>query len=135
MSRPSASGDFGESATYVKLFSAWLCVRFHVHITILHLTLLVCLYLSPSLFLSLLPGFAVTGHIDSQRNSRIFVSEVLPDGLAFNEGAYLLNEDTNDSESINNGITCGTCVTLNTSFLKRTHLHSQVCGQVMRSWC
>ncbi|XP_070775944.1 rho guanine nucleotide exchange factor TIAM2-like [Enoplosus armatus] len=31
-------------------------------------------------------GFAVTGHIDSQRNSRIFVSEVLPDGLAFNEG-------------------------------------------------
>ncbi|XP_041809076.1 T-lymphoma invasion and metastasis-inducing protein 2 isoform X2 [Chelmon rostratus] len=31
-------------------------------------------------------GFAVTGHIDSQRNSRIFVSEVLPDGLAFSEG-------------------------------------------------
>ncbi|XP_070835442.1 rho guanine nucleotide exchange factor TIAM2-like isoform X1 [Chaetodon trifascialis] len=31
-------------------------------------------------------GFAVTGHIDSQRNSRIFVSEVLPDGLAFTEG-------------------------------------------------
>uniref|UniRef100_A0A3Q1J3C1 Uncharacterized protein n=1 Tax=Anabas testudineus TaxID=64144 RepID=A0A3Q1J3C1_ANATE len=31
-------------------------------------------------------GFAVTGHIDNQRNSRIFVSEVLPDGLAFNEG-------------------------------------------------
>ncbi|XP_034530750.1 T-lymphoma invasion and metastasis-inducing protein 2 [Notolabrus celidotus] len=31
-------------------------------------------------------GFAVTGHIDSQRNSRIFVSEVLHDGLAFNEG-------------------------------------------------
>ncbi|XP_022606929.1 T-lymphoma invasion and metastasis-inducing protein 2 isoform X3 [Seriola dumerili] len=31
-------------------------------------------------------GFAVTGHIDSQKNSRIFVSEVLPDGLAFNEG-------------------------------------------------
>ncbi|KAE8289734.1 T-lymphoma invasion and metastasis-inducing protein 2 [Larimichthys crocea] len=31
-------------------------------------------------------GFAITGHIDSQRNSRIFVSEVLPDGLAFNEG-------------------------------------------------
>ncbi|KAF7658782.1 hypothetical protein LDENG_00007350 [Lucifuga dentata] len=31
-------------------------------------------------------GFAVTGHIDSQRNSRIFVSEVLPEGLAFSEG-------------------------------------------------
>eukprot|EP00064_Thunnus_orientalis_P006618 superscaffoldBa00000696_g6636 len=31
-------------------------------------------------------GFAVTGHIDSQKNSRIFVSEVLPDGLAFSEG-------------------------------------------------
>ncbi|XP_069392513.1 rho guanine nucleotide exchange factor TIAM2 isoform X1 [Paralichthys olivaceus] len=31
-------------------------------------------------------GFAVTGHIDGQKNSRIFVSEVLPDGLAFNEG-------------------------------------------------
>uniref|UniRef100_A0A8C2XJK0 TIAM Rac1 associated GEF 2 n=1 Tax=Cyclopterus lumpus TaxID=8103 RepID=A0A8C2XJK0_CYCLU len=31
-------------------------------------------------------GFAVTGHIDSQKNSRIFVSEVLPDDLAFNEG-------------------------------------------------
>uniref|UniRef100_A0A3B4UDF1 TIAM Rac1 associated GEF 2 n=1 Tax=Seriola dumerili TaxID=41447 RepID=A0A3B4UDF1_SERDU len=41
---------------------------------------------SPSLFLFLLAGFAVTGHIDSQKNSRIFVSEVLPDGLAFNEG-------------------------------------------------
>lgn len=31
-------------------------------------------------------GFAVTGHIDSLRNSRIFVSEVLPEGLAFSEG-------------------------------------------------
>ncbi|XP_068608483.1 rho guanine nucleotide exchange factor TIAM2-like [Brachionichthys hirsutus] len=31
-------------------------------------------------------GFAVTGHIDGQRNSRIFVSEVLPDGLSFNKG-------------------------------------------------
>ncbi|XP_039993506.1 T-lymphoma invasion and metastasis-inducing protein 2 isoform X2 [Xiphias gladius] len=31
-------------------------------------------------------GFAVTGHIDSQKKSRIFVSEVLPDGLALNEG-------------------------------------------------
>ncbi|XP_026155401.1 T-lymphoma invasion and metastasis-inducing protein 2 isoform X2 [Mastacembelus armatus] len=31
-------------------------------------------------------GFAVTGHIDSQKNSRIFVTEVLPDGLAFSEG-------------------------------------------------
>ncbi|XP_066531573.1 rho guanine nucleotide exchange factor TIAM2 [Hoplias malabaricus] len=31
-------------------------------------------------------GFAVTGHVDSFRNSRIFVSEVLPDGIAFSEG-------------------------------------------------
>lgn len=31
-------------------------------------------------------GFAVTGYADSQKNSRVFVSEVLPDGLAFNEG-------------------------------------------------
>ncbi|KAK2826261.1 hypothetical protein Q5P01_020475 [Channa striata] len=31
-------------------------------------------------------GFAVTGHIDSQKNSRIFVSEVLPEGIAFNQG-------------------------------------------------
>ncbi|KAM9777823.1 rho guanine nucleotide exchange factor TIAM2 [Neosynchiropus ocellatus] len=31
-------------------------------------------------------GFAVTGHIDAQRNSQIFVSEVLPDGLAAKQG-------------------------------------------------
>ncbi|XP_072545175.1 rho guanine nucleotide exchange factor TIAM2-like isoform X2 [Salminus brasiliensis] len=31
-------------------------------------------------------GFAVTGHVDSLRNSRIFVSEVLPDGIAFSQG-------------------------------------------------
>ncbi|XP_061751525.1 rho guanine nucleotide exchange factor TIAM2 [Nerophis ophidion] len=31
-------------------------------------------------------GFAVTGNIDSHKNSRIFVSEVLHDGLAFSEG-------------------------------------------------
>nr|XP_057946553.1 rho guanine nucleotide exchange factor TIAM2 [Doryrhamphus excisus]XP_057946554.1 rho guanine nucleotide exchange factor TIAM2 [Doryrhamphus excisus]XP_057946555.1 rho guanine nucleotide exchange factor TIAM2 [Doryrhamphus excisus]XP_057946556.1 rho guanine nucleotide exchange factor TIAM2 [Doryrhamphus excisus] len=31
-------------------------------------------------------GFAVTGNIDGQNNSRIFVSEVLPDGLGFSEG-------------------------------------------------
>uniref|UniRef100_H3DHK7 TIAM Rac1 associated GEF 2 n=1 Tax=Tetraodon nigroviridis TaxID=99883 RepID=H3DHK7_TETNG len=31
-------------------------------------------------------GFAVTGHIDAQKNSRIFVNDVLPDGLAFDEG-------------------------------------------------
>ncbi|KAM4541359.1 rho guanine nucleotide exchange factor TIAM2 [Fundulus diaphanus] len=33
-------------------------------------------------------GFAITGHIDSQKNSRIFVSQVLPDGLAFSEGLH-----------------------------------------------
>ncbi|XP_059908013.1 rho guanine nucleotide exchange factor TIAM2 [Gadus macrocephalus] len=31
-------------------------------------------------------GFAVTGHIDAQKNSRIFVNEVLPDGLAIDKG-------------------------------------------------
>ncbi|XP_041105362.1 T-lymphoma invasion and metastasis-inducing protein 2-like isoform X2 [Polyodon spathula] len=31
-------------------------------------------------------GFAVTGHVDRQQNSRIFVSEVLPDGVAYCEG-------------------------------------------------
>ncbi|XP_034050782.1 T-lymphoma invasion and metastasis-inducing protein 2 isoform X2 [Thalassophryne amazonica] len=31
-------------------------------------------------------GFAVTGHIDGEKNSRILISEVLPDGLAFAEG-------------------------------------------------
>uniref|UniRef100_A0A672IRG1 TIAM Rac1 associated GEF 2a n=1 Tax=Salarias fasciatus TaxID=181472 RepID=A0A672IRG1_SALFA len=30
--------------------------------------------------------FAVTGHTDNLKNSRIVVSEVLPDGIAFNEG-------------------------------------------------
>ncbi|XP_040925194.1 rho guanine nucleotide exchange factor TIAM2 isoform X2 [Betta splendens] len=33
-------------------------------------------------------GFAVTGHKDGQQNSRIFVSEVLPDGPAFGEGLH-----------------------------------------------
>ncbi|ROL42772.1 T-lymphoma invasion and metastasis-inducing protein 2 [Anabarilius grahami] len=31
-------------------------------------------------------GFAVTGYVDNLKNSRIVVSEVLPDGLAFSEG-------------------------------------------------
>ncbi|XP_060736513.1 rho guanine nucleotide exchange factor TIAM2 isoform X1 [Tachysurus vachellii] len=31
-------------------------------------------------------GFAVTGHVDSLRHSRIFVTEVLSDGIAFSEG-------------------------------------------------
>ncbi|KAJ8356120.1 hypothetical protein SKAU_G00189140 [Synaphobranchus kaupii] len=31
-------------------------------------------------------GFAVTGHVDGFGNSRVFVSEVLPEGLAFVEG-------------------------------------------------
>ncbi|XP_077094759.1 rho guanine nucleotide exchange factor TIAM2 isoform X1 [Siphateles boraxobius] len=31
-------------------------------------------------------GFAVTGYVDNLQNSRIIVSEVLPDGLAFSEG-------------------------------------------------
>ncbi|XP_048830750.1 rho guanine nucleotide exchange factor TIAM2 isoform X2 [Brienomyrus brachyistius] len=31
-------------------------------------------------------GFAVTGHVDGLGRSRIFVSEVLPDGMAANEG-------------------------------------------------
>uniref|UniRef100_A0A4W4ELV1 TIAM Rac1 associated GEF 2a n=1 Tax=Electrophorus electricus TaxID=8005 RepID=A0A4W4ELV1_ELEEL len=36
--------------------------------------------------LSCLSGFAVTGHVDSLHSSRIVVSEVLPDGVAFREG-------------------------------------------------
>ncbi|KAL1257965.1 hypothetical protein QQF64_011209, partial [Cirrhinus molitorella] len=31
-------------------------------------------------------GFALTGYVDNLKNSRIIVSEVLPDGLAFSEG-------------------------------------------------
>lgn len=45
-------------------------------------------------FVSFFPsGFAVTGHIDVQKNSRIVVNEVLPDGLAFNEGVPLVQVD------------------------------------------
>uniref|UniRef100_A0A8D0AG66 TIAM Rac1 associated GEF 2 n=1 Tax=Sander lucioperca TaxID=283035 RepID=A0A8D0AG66_SANLU len=64
-------------------------------------------------------GFAVTGHIDSQKNSRIFVSEVLPDELAFNEGACLLKNGTNNPETSNNGITCLICVAFSTFFSEK----------------
>lgn len=109
ISRPSSSADFGESATYVDFFLLLFLSRcacdFHTLQSFkssfsVGLTLFVCL-------VPLIQGFAVTGHIDSQRNSRIFVSEVLPDGLAFNEGDI-------------NGITRGIRVTLTTSFLKQT---------------
>lgn len=43
------------------------------------------------------PGFAVTGHIDGQKNSRICVNEVLPDGLAFNEGARFFTVSSSGS--------------------------------------
>lgn len=33
-------------------------------------------------------GFALTGYVDNLNNSRIIVSEVLPDGLAFSEGTF-----------------------------------------------
>uniref|UniRef100_A0A8C7T722 TIAM Rac1 associated GEF 2a n=1 Tax=Oncorhynchus mykiss TaxID=8022 RepID=A0A8C7T722_ONCMY len=48
--------------------------------------------LTQDFFIFLRECFAVTGHIDGQRNSRIFVSEVLPDGLAFSEGLRPGNE-------------------------------------------
>lgn len=80
--------------------------------------------MSASFSLSL-PGFAVTGHIDNQRNSRIFVSEVLPDGLAFNEGAYFHKNVTNKIGITNHHV----------AFLKRVYVGSQVCVQAMRSWC
>lgn len=67
------------------------------------------------------PGFAVTGHTDGQKNSRICVNEVLPDGLAFNEGArghvervYAADIPARPSE---------------------TRLFVQVCVPVTRSWC
>uniref|UniRef100_A0A7N6C3X1 TIAM Rac1 associated GEF 2a n=1 Tax=Anabas testudineus TaxID=64144 RepID=A0A7N6C3X1_ANATE len=72
-----------------------------------------------------LPSFAVTGHIDNQRNSRIFVSEVLPDGLAFNEGAYFHKNVTNKIRITNHHV----------AFLKRVYVGSQVCVQAMRSCC
>lgn len=65
MSKLSDSGDFGE------------CHSSHIYV-VKRLSLT-----RPSHFPS---GFAVTGHIDGQKNSRIYVNEVLPDGLAFNEG-------------------------------------------------
>lgn len=43
------------------------------------------------------PGFAVTGHIDGQKNSRICINEVLPDGLAFNEGVRFLTVASSES--------------------------------------
>uniref|UniRef100_A0AAZ3RLP0 TIAM Rac1 associated GEF 2a n=1 Tax=Oncorhynchus tshawytscha TaxID=74940 RepID=A0AAZ3RLP0_ONCTS len=48
--------------------------------------------LTQDIFIFLRECFAVTGHTDGQRNSRIFVSEVLPDGLAFSEGLRPGNE-------------------------------------------
>lgn len=53
----------------------------------LYVIIMVIAPYEPSLAPSL-SGFAVTGHIDGQRNSRIFVSEVLSDGLAFSEGMF-----------------------------------------------
>lgn len=98
ITRPSSSADFGECAFF-------FCLRVCVISTPCNpsssrLTLFVCL-------VPLIQGFAVTGHIDSQRNSRIFVSEVLPDGLAFNEGDI-------------NGITRWIRVTIATFVLKQT---------------
>lgn len=74
MSRPNCSDDFGESAArgFLRRVGRF-CSSGRPH---------------PSSPPSppLPPGFAVTGHIDGQKNSRIFVSDVLPDGLAFAEG-------------------------------------------------
>lgn len=82
-----------------------------------------------------LPGFAVTGHIDNQRNSRIFVSEVLLDGLAFSEGAYLYKIDIHNPK-----ITCSIIISASCDFYclfakVRVCVFAQVCVQVMRFWC
>lgn len=72
MRRQGTTADFGESILHVLSLVIWafrdICDHFFV-------------------------GFAVTGHIDGNRNSRILVSEVLPDGLAFSEGASSLNPE------------------------------------------
>lgn len=67
VSRLSGSGDFGESAVRGQ-------PRFQLPDPS-------CNPLNPA------AGFAVTGHSDGPKNSRIVVSEVLPDGPAFDEGA------------------------------------------------
>lgn len=74
MSKPSSTADFGESAFDYLLFQLYVKQCAFAILPFLFFVLL------------LLTGFAVTGHIDGQKNSRIFVSEVLPDGLAFREG-------------------------------------------------
>lgn len=74
----------------------------------------------------ILSGFAVTGHIDSQKNSRIFVSEVLPEGLAFNEGTYCLILTSNHTT------THQCCLQISSETLVCV---CQVYVQVMRSWC
>lgn len=76
MSRPNCSDDFGESAArgFLRRVGRFLLLR-----TTSPLITSISAPPSP-------PGFAVTGHIDGQKNSRIFVSEVLPDGLAFAAG-------------------------------------------------
>uniref|UniRef100_A0A8D0HGS4 PDZ domain-containing protein n=1 Tax=Sphenodon punctatus TaxID=8508 RepID=A0A8D0HGS4_SPHPU len=39
------------------------------------------------------PGFAVTAQVDEQQHlTHIFVSDVLPDGLAYKEGLQVGNE-------------------------------------------
>uniref|UniRef100_A0A3B5BGZ2 TIAM Rac1 associated GEF 2 n=1 Tax=Stegastes partitus TaxID=144197 RepID=A0A3B5BGZ2_9TELE len=68
----NGTGDFGESEAYGRVVAVALRALCHP----------LC---NPSVVLCL-SGFAITGHIDSLKNSRIFVSEVLPDGLAFNQG-------------------------------------------------
>lgn len=69
-----------------------------------------------------LPGFAVTGHIDNQRNSRIFVSEVLLDGLAFSEGAYLYKIDIHNPK-----ITCSIIISASCTFIASLLKCESVC--------
>lgn len=71
MSRPSLTGDFGK---WLFLSSWGLKTLYDV-----------CRF---SQFFSIPQGFAVTGYVDNLKNSRIVVSEVLPDGLAFSEGTF-----------------------------------------------
>lgn len=73
MSKPSLTGDFGK---WLFLSSWGLMAVYDTY------------RFSQFFFFSCPQGFAVTGYVDNLKNSRIVVSEVLPDGLAFSEGTF-----------------------------------------------
>lgn len=86
----------------------------HVRTNFCLVLCVICIIYDPLIFqnvclhLRSVPGFAITGHIDSQRNSRIFVSEVLPDGQAFKEGDDSLKNDI--KSKLNGFIPVTTCL-------------------------